>query len=178
MKVRKPKRSQQILEYLDQLEKVQTFRYFEAGFLSLPTPRDTVREIVLYALELDAPTATSRGLGAYPVRPAAGFFPSEGKVTRSNRVGCPNFLRLYRVVSRSRSICNPSAFVCVSNLIKVVVNRRWRSSLLKCESPIRGLALLQVRAAAFPQELPVLATAFTRVRVSLGRSLAIQVAWR
>lgn len=36
LKVKKPKRSQQILERLDQLGKVQTFRYFEEGYLSLP----------------------------------------------------------------------------------------------------------------------------------------------
>ena len=34
-------RSLQNLGCLDQLGKVQTFRYCEAGFLSLPTPRDT-----------------------------------------------------------------------------------------------------------------------------------------
>lgn len=36
LRVGKPKRSLQILERLDQLGKAQTFRYFEAGFLSLP----------------------------------------------------------------------------------------------------------------------------------------------
>ena len=44
MKVRKPQRSLQIVECLDQLGKVQTFRYFEAGFLSLPT-LDEVRQL-------------------------------------------------------------------------------------------------------------------------------------
>jgi hypothetical protein len=44
LKVRKPKRSLHILERLDQLGKVQTFRYFEAGFLSLPT-LDEVRQL-------------------------------------------------------------------------------------------------------------------------------------
>jgi hypothetical protein len=43
LKVRKPKRSQQILGRLDQLGKVQTFRYFEAGILSLPALEE-VRE--------------------------------------------------------------------------------------------------------------------------------------
>jgi hypothetical protein len=36
LRVKKPKRSLQILERLDQLGKVQTFRYFEAGYLNLP----------------------------------------------------------------------------------------------------------------------------------------------
>jgi hypothetical protein len=44
LKVRKPKRSLQILERLDQLGRAQTFRYFEAGFLSLPT-LDEVRQL-------------------------------------------------------------------------------------------------------------------------------------
>ena len=56
--------------------------------------------------------------------------------------------------------------MCVSNLIKVVFNRRW-FLLLKCESPIRGLASLQVRAAALRQELPVLRNRLrTRTRVA------------
>jgi hypothetical protein len=37
LKVRRPKRSLQALERLGQLVNLQTFRYFEAGFLSLPT---------------------------------------------------------------------------------------------------------------------------------------------
>lgn len=44
LKVPKPKRSLQILQRLDQLGKVQTFRYFEAGFLSLPA-LDEVRHL-------------------------------------------------------------------------------------------------------------------------------------
>jgi hypothetical protein len=44
LKVSKPKRSLQILERLDQLGRAQTFRYFEAGFLSLPT-LDEVRQL-------------------------------------------------------------------------------------------------------------------------------------
>jgi hypothetical protein len=44
LKVRKPKRSFQIVERLDQLGKVQTFRYFEAGILSLPA-LDEVRQL-------------------------------------------------------------------------------------------------------------------------------------
>lgn len=44
LRVRKPKRSLQVVERLDQLVNLQTFRYFEAGFLSLPTLKE-VREL-------------------------------------------------------------------------------------------------------------------------------------
>lgn len=41
--VRKLKRSLQIVERVDQLGKIQTFRYFESGFLNLPA-LDEVRQ--------------------------------------------------------------------------------------------------------------------------------------
>jgi len=109
-------RSLQNLGCLDQLGKVQTFRYCEAGFLSLPTPRDTGERNCFTPSRWMRRRRHPAGLELSQRVRQQELFPPKAKVTRSNRVGCASFSLFYSAICAPGLNSSAVSFERVSNL--------------------------------------------------------------